>query len=66
LGGFALSTSPDPSTLVVEENGVPFASQSNGETIWSYDAASNAVVFSPANVPVPGTVITISYSLSCS
>ena len=64
LGGFALGTSPDPSTLLVEENGVPFASQSNGSTIWTYDAASNAVVFSPENIPVPGTLITISYSVS--
>jgi len=65
LGGFALSTTPDPTTLLVEENGVPFASESSGETVWSYDAASNAVVFSSGNVPVPGTVITVSYSLGC-
>ncbi len=65
LGGFVLSTTPDPATLLVEENGVPFASRSSGQTIWSYDPASNAVVFTSGNVPVPGTVITISYSLSC-
>jgi hypothetical protein len=65
IGGFGLSTNPDPATLLVEENGVPYASHSNGAQIWSYDATRNAVVFTPQNVPVPGTVITIGYSITC-
>ncbi|NMO17202.1 choice-of-anchor D domain-containing protein [Pyxidicoccus fallax] len=54
---FPLSEEPTPGTIVVEVNGSPVT------TGWSYDGASNSVVF--ANVPGPGARISITYRRSC-
>jgi hypothetical protein len=34
-------------------------------TIWTYDAASNAVIFQPLYVPEPGDVLTVTYYVAC-
>jgi hypothetical protein len=54
---FPLSDLPTPGTLVVEVDGTRVT------TGWSYDGATNSVVFS--NVPAPGARISITYRRSC-
>ncbi|MCY1034626.1 choice-of-anchor D domain-containing protein [Corallococcus sp. BB11-1] len=54
---FPLSEEPDTGTVVVSVNG---ASTPSG---WSYDAASNSVVFSV--VPPPGAKVSITYRRAC-
>ncbi len=52
---FELTHTPDPSTITVDVNGAP-------EGAWTYDPASNAVVFNDANAAQGGDVIEINYS----
>lgn len=54
---FPLSEAPDVGTVVVAINGAPVT---NG---WTYDAASNSVVFT--TVPPPGAKVTITYRRAC-
>ncbi|CAM4044123.1 choice-of-anchor D domain-containing protein [Corallococcus sp. ZKHCc1 1396] len=54
---FPLSEEPDTGTVVVSVNGAPTPSG------WSYDAASNSVVFSV--VPPPGAKVSITYRRAC-
>jgi hypothetical protein len=54
---FPLSELPDPGTVAVRINGGPV---SNG---WSYDGATNTVVFSPS--PAPGARVEIAYRRAC-
>lgn len=57
-----LSATPDPSTLVVELDGVPLAS---GPTTWTYDAGLGAVVFATSARPEPGVELAVSYRAVC-
>jgi hypothetical protein len=59
LSSFPLSSQPrDPAAIAVTVNGAAM-------TNWSYDPASNRVVF-PANaVPAPGSHITANYEAAC-
>nr|WP_244237638.1 choice-of-anchor D domain-containing protein [Corallococcus llansteffanensis] len=54
---FPLSEEPDAGTVVVTVNGTPTT------TGWTYDAASNSVVFSV--VPPPGAKVNITYRRAC-
>lgn len=54
---FPLSAVPDPGTLTVTIDGVPVTSG------WSYDPATNQVVFSPR--PEPGARISVTYRKAC-
>jgi hypothetical protein len=53
---FPLSEPPIPGSVAVQVNGAP-------ATGWSYDGASNSVVFSPG--PAPGAKVEISYRRAC-
>jgi hypothetical protein len=57
-----LSATPDPTTLVVELDGVALAS---GPTTWTYDAGLGAVVFATSARPEPGVEIGVSYRAVC-
>ena len=52
---FPLTRSPDPSTITVDVNGSP-------EGGWTYDSATNSVVFNDANACEGGDLIEVSYS----
>lgn len=52
---FALSHTPDPSTITVDVNGAPAGG-------WTYDSASNSVVFNDSNAAEGGDAIEVSYS----
>jgi hypothetical protein len=52
---FALTHTPDPSTITVDVNGTP----SSG---WTYDSASNSVVFNDSHACEGGDAITVNYS----
>ncbi|SEU33703.1 choice-of-anchor D domain-containing protein [Stigmatella erecta] len=54
---FPLSVLPEVGSVVVRINGVPATSG------WTYDSASNAVVFSPG--PAPGAKVEVSYRRAC-
>ena len=57
---FPLSTAPDPaSEIEVRLNGVPVT------TGWQWDPVSGSVVFGVESVPVPGTVVEITYPVGC-
>lgn len=59
LTSFPLSANPrDPSAIVVTVDGAVV-------TGWSYDAASNRIVFSRAAAPPPGSHITARYDSAC-
>jgi hypothetical protein len=53
---FPLSELPIPGTVAVRINGSPVSN-------WTYDAASNSVVFSPG--PASGAKVEISYRRAC-
>lgn len=36
-----------------------------GNPVWTYDAAANAITFEPASAPQPGQTLTISYPVAC-
>ena len=54
---FALSALPDPGSLVVSVDGIRLAGG------WTYDPASNQVVF--ANRPGPGSRLSVYYRKAC-
>ncbi len=54
---FPLSELPDPGSVVVRINGTPVS------TGWSYEAATNTVVFSVS--PLPGARVEITYRRAC-
>lgn len=54
---FPLSELPDPGTVAVHVNGTPVSSG------WSYEAATNTVVF--AQSPAPGARVEIAYRRAC-
>jgi hypothetical protein len=59
LTSFPLSTHPrDPAAIAVTVNGAAV-------TNWSYDAATNRIVFPAASVPAPGSHITAQYQPAC-
>jgi hypothetical protein len=59
LSSFKLSARPrDPSQIVVTVNGAVVTS-------WSYDAATNRIVFLPSAVPPPGSHIVAVYDPGC-
>lgn len=64
---FELSNQPEPGKpLLLEIDGQPFeAVGPAGETRWTWDAAANAIDFSPAASPAPGARITVTYHVSC-
>ena len=56
---FGLGTLPDPSTLLVEVDGVEVHQRERHG--WIYDAGLNAIIFDGFAVPQPGAKILISY-----
>ena len=50
--------------IVVDGNQVPDRS-SEGALNWDYDAATNAVNFSPIATPEPGAQIRMEYTVAC-
>lgn len=54
---YPLAQAPVPSTVEVAVEGAPF-------DLWSYDAATNAVIFDGDAVPALGAEVTISYVLA--
>lgn len=58
---FDLSRVPDPDTLAVALDGTPCAAG------WSWDAASNRIVFDPVGpcVPTSGRTVTVTYDAAC-
>lgn len=62
---FTLASRPDAQGVEVRLNGVVLPSTSGMQLVWSFDAAANAVVFTPLFVPSPGEVVTVTYSAEC-
>ncbi len=63
---FYLNAVPDLTQgVTVLLNGVAVPASSGGKTNWSYDAASNAIVFDPQVTPGPGDTLTVSYTVGC-
>lgn len=61
---FVLRGVPRPDTLRVHVDQVPLLSQDpgSGEIVWTFDAATNAIVFSPSEAPPTGAQIDVYYS----
>lgn len=58
---FPLSEVPsDVSSITVDVNGSPAPS-----TDWSYDAATNSILFDENSIPSPGQAIEVHYGVSC-
>ena len=55
---FFLSRAPDPATLSVTVDGTP-------NTSWTYDAASNSIIFASSAVPPRGSQIQVEYDAVC-
>ena len=65
---FFLPSTPDLRSAVLEVavNGQPLPERlPNGALVWRYDAATNALVFSPGFEPDSGETITVRYPLPC-
>jgi hypothetical protein len=63
---FQLSSQPVPVTIAVEVDGVPTpATTPAAQVNWSYDAATNSIVFATSAVPDANSVITVTYSVAC-
>jgi hypothetical protein len=59
LSSFPLSATPrDPQAIVVTVDGAAV-------TTWTYEKATNRIVFPPTVVPTPGSHITASYKAAC-
>jgi hypothetical protein len=59
VGAFHLNSTPAaPGQMMVEVNGVQ-------APLWSYDSWLNDVVFPAADLPVPGSTITVTYGVGC-
>ncbi len=61
-----LSAEPQPSSIQVRFDGnlVP-ATNAMGQTVWSYDAARQAVVFADGSAPPNGSQVTVDYRVYC-
>jgi hypothetical protein len=55
---FALSSVPVPSTIAVAVDGI---SNMN----WSYDSATNTVIFEPSSVPPESATVEVTYAIAC-
>ena len=65
---FPLTATPADPTQIVVKNGtavIPAVDPTRGLPNWTYSAATNAVVFDPAVVPLPGQTITVTYPVEC-
>ncbi|MHB8419636.1 MAG: choice-of-anchor D domain-containing protein [Myxococcales bacterium] len=64
---YPLSGQPVASTVAVTLDGNPYPQVgSHGNPQWSYDATTNAVVFTAAAAPQAGDVVTVTYTVACS
>jgi len=63
---FALSAEPLPSTVAITIDGTSVPAQ-NGmmQTVWSYNAVDQTVLFTDGNVPANGSQIRITYTPYC-
>ncbi|MEC9073487.1 MAG: hypothetical protein VX938_13935, partial [Myxococcota bacterium] len=64
---FFLTRVADPPTIAVSVNGSNCSATSGGSTNWTYDQASNSVVFSEVGgcMPQPGQTVIIEYDTIC-
>jgi cysteine-rich repeat protein len=62
---FALAAEPMPASIVVTIDGTMTPATNMGQTVWSYDAPTQSVVFTEGNVPANGAQIRISYTPYC-
>lgn len=66
-GSYSLTAFPDtsqPITLQLDGVAVP-AVDGSGVTLWSYDAVTNSVGFTPASKPGQGQTVQIDYQVAC-
>jgi hypothetical protein len=63
---FQLSSQPVPVTIAVavDSVGVP-STTAGGQTNWTYDIATNSVIFSASAVPQANSTIEITYTVAC-
>jgi hypothetical protein len=62
---FALQSKPDAQPVVVRIDGTPVPAMSGANTVWSYDAASNAIVFTPTFAPMTSSSVSVSFTATC-
>lgn len=63
---FPLSSTPVPSTISIEVDGVAVPSlTAGGQQRWSYDQPRNSVDFSTGSVPQAGSITVIRYAVAC-
>ncbi len=65
---FFLSSQPDLTQMpafTVQLNGIPVPPTNLGGTVWTYEPASNSLLFTAANVPEPGDTLTVAYTVLC-
>lgn len=63
---FQLSSQPVPVTISVQVDGVPTpATTPAAQVNWTYDAATNTIIFATTAVPDANSVITVTYSVAC-
>ena len=66
---FYLNAQPDLTampqfTIKLDNIPVPAIDMSGGN-VWTYDSATNSLLFTSANVPEPGQTLTVSYHVLC-
>lgn len=62
---FTLNGTPRIGTLVVTVNGAVLPPQSGGQTNWTYDSATNSIVFAPSVLGLDPPPVTVSYQVAC-
>lgn len=63
---FFLNAVPDVGQgITVTLDGVNVPPTTSGTTNWTYDSATNAIVFDPSKAPGPGQNLTITYYVGC-
>jgi hypothetical protein len=62
---FFLSNQPVVGTVEVYIDGMRLPPNNGAQVYWAYDAATNAVNFSPSSIPEPGSQIDIRYRAEC-
>lgn len=63
---FQLSSQPVPVTIAVVVDGSPVPSTTaGGQTNWSYDMATNSIVFAAGAVPQANSTIEVTYTVAC-
>jgi hypothetical protein len=64
---FSLTGQPDTANpITVSVNGQQVsATSSTGATQWTYDSASNSIVFASSSAPPAGASVTVSYRVAC-